>query len=72
MKYLLLSDEHVQAIAEGEVLHTPTHPNHGAYKASVTRDESISMAMELMEYRKIYGPLGCAWLENAEKPEGTK
>ena len=52
MKYLLLTTEHIEAIAEESPKETPAK-----------QDEIVSMAMEVLEYRRAYGPLGCTYLE---------
>lgn len=49
-KYELLTKEHLEHFIETVEKANP--------------DEATSMALELLEYRRAYGPLGCQWLES--------
>ncbi len=70
-KYELLTQEHLE-----EILHIASTSSRTPFldylEADITPEDHIaSMALELLEYRKIHGPLGCDWLENPE-PAKTK
>ena len=55
-RYLLLTEDELQEIIDKERL-----------PVMATKHYFLSMALELREYRKIYGPLGCQWLANEIK-----
>ena len=64
-KYELLTQEHLEEIQDAASGRSKNVP------VDVSIDHIASMALELLEYRKIHGPLGCDWLENPE-PAKTK
>ena len=63
MRYLLLTDDELTEIVqqEGQSDAKPLAARRVLRRAD---DYMTSMALELQEYRRIHGPLGCQWLSD--------
>ena len=61
-RYLLLTDDELTEIVQQE----------GQSDAKPLAHYMTSMALELQEYRKIHGPLGCQWLSANEPVKWEK
>jgi hypothetical protein len=52
-KHYLLSDDSVQFLI-----------NHASSPTAVSKEIAVALALEIREYRRAYGRLGCDWLES--------
>lgn len=67
MRIAMLTDKQLERIAESD------NPKEAGYRNIInSKDADVSpfiwsqlrvMAMEILEFRRAYGPLGCEWLE---------
>lgn len=64
-KYELLSQELLQGLCDNAANPKTSAENFLDFLDSCTTPHHFvaSMSLELLEYRKLYGPLGCTWLE---------
>jgi hypothetical protein len=78
MKVTLLSDENLKKrIREISDCFGPDDldPNDLADPHAFASNQSaelVALAVEVQEYRKIYGPLGCSWLATEDNDHSTR